>query len=86
MKINLHIEKLHIYTMAENKLNQKGIVRDIIFEIQENLKMKGLSSHLDQDGNFSNMSGSEIIVQNESDKYNFGQQVAQSIYGVIGRE
>lgn len=85
MKINLHIERLVLEGLPLDKRHGSQVQAAITAELTRLLQAQGLAHELRSAGVVPYRPTPAIQVDKTSQPSQIGQQIAQSVYGSIGR-
>lgn len=85
MKLNLHIERLVLDGIAVAPAQQRLLQASVKAELERKLAEGGLASGLAEGNALSRITTDSIQLPGNNTE-RLGQQIAQSVYGGIGRE
>ena len=85
MNINLHIERLVLDGLSLGP-GQGAQVKDAVeTELSRLLTEGGITSGIQGDGELPTVRADSIVLNGNSDPLHLGQEIARSVYGVIGK-
>jgi hypothetical protein len=85
MNINLHIERL-VLDGLPIEARQSALVKEAVeAELTRLLQANGLSAGLQSGGAVPNLSAESIQLSTDKNPTRMGQQIAQAVYGGIGK-
>jgi hypothetical protein len=85
MNINVHIEQLILDGLTVSHDQQPLVQAAVEAELTRLLAADGLSASLLSGGTLSHVPTGAIELTNEGNSSQLGQQIAQAVYGGIGR-
>jgi hypothetical protein len=86
MKIDLHIERLILDSLAIDPGQRADVQAAVEAELARLLMTGGLNTGLLADGAAPSLRGAAIQMTNESNGAHLGTQIAQSVYSGLGAE
>ncbi len=85
MNINVHIEQLILDGLTISHEQQPLLQAAVEAELTRLLAADGISASMLGGGTLSNVHAATINLTNEGNSSQLGQQIAQAVYGGIGR-